>query len=147
MSDLAPIPSNLDEVVETFKGIFGDGSKDFVMRRIRLSLKGGIDAMVMNIDGLTDKDGLMLAFLSITEFAEDDDVDEDLFSDIKLAEYVAHKILPSTSTKVSNEISDVISSVVTGEAALFIQGCSRCVLFEVREAEHRSISEPETEKD
>lgn len=146
VSDLAKIPSNLDEVVETFKGIFGEGSKDFVMRRIRLSLKGGIDAMVMNIDGLTDKDGLMLAFLSITEFAEDDDVDEDLFSDIKLAEYVAHKILPSTSTKVSNEISDVISSVVTGEAALFIQGCSRCVLFEVREAEHRSISEPETEK-
>ena len=39
VSDLAPIPSNLDEVVETFKGIFGDGSKDFVMRRIRLSLK------------------------------------------------------------------------------------------------------------
>ena len=146
ISEMAIIPSNLDDVVYMFKGIFGEESKDFTIRPIRLSLKGGLDALVINIDGLTDKNGLMRAYLSMTELTENDNMDDELFSDVKLTEYIAHKTLPSTSTKISNDIKDVISSIVSGEAVLFIQGCSRCVIFEVRQAEHRSIGEPETEK-
>ena len=55
-------------------------------------------------------------------------------------------IVPSGQIAVLSCIDKVVEHVLTGEAALFIEGARQCVVFEAKGWEHRGIEEPHTEK-
>jgi len=55
-------------------------------------------------------------------------------------------VVPSGQIAVLSCIDKVVDHVLTGEAALFIEGACECVVFEAKGWEHRGIEEPHTEK-
>ena len=63
-----------------------------------------------------------------------------------LADILISHLVPSGQISAVDDFNKVIEKVLTGEAAIFIEGCPKAVVFEAKGWEHRGVDEPSTEK-
>lgn len=133
------ISGSLKSDIELFEKIF---EKDSVLRIKELKARRGksLDCAVVYIDGMTDSDQLNEAVIRPL-----------LTLDVKcesksVAEYIEKQLLFANDTKLMSRVSDILTSVLYGEALILTDGSSQAVVADVKGWRTRGISEPQDER-
>ncbi len=143
----SPIPGTLDGVERRLRDLLGEGSPDVIIRRLVIWTNPEIDAMLLYIEGLASRDIVNLIALRSVMLAERvPTLDASALGRDNIASVFMTHVVPSGQIAVLSCIDKVVEHVLTGEAALFIEGARQCVVFEAKGWEHRAIEEPHTEK-
>lgn len=143
----SPIPDTLDGVERLLRDLLGEGSPDVIMRRVVIWTNPEIEGMLLYIEGLASRDVVNLIALRSVMLAERvPTLDASALGRDNIASVFMTHVVPSGQISVLSCIEKVVEHVLTGEAALFIEGARECVVFEAKGWEHRGIEEPHTEK-
>lgn len=110
-------------------------SFDLIRRDIVI---GGKNAVFYYIDGFI-KDEVMLKIMDSFFSVTPEDMPED-------AEGFIQKKVPYVEVDITEYFDDVIRNVLSGPAALFIDGYSECVILDCRTYPARSVDEPDKDK-
>lgn len=115
-------------------------NNDFVMRTIRL--KNDRKAFLVFIEGMANIDrineGVIKTLLSIPYYS---DFDAEKYGDEIMERFVAH-----AQVFDSNDMDVVAEEVNFGGCAVFVDGCGKAFLLDVRTWSTRSIGKPENEQ-
>ena len=60
----------------------------------------------------------------------------------KIIEYFSHNVMPQSQVTIEENIVKIADSINFGNAAIFIDGCSKGIIIDIKSWEHRSISTP-----
>ncbi len=143
----SPIPDTLDGVERRLRDLLGEGSPDVIIRRVVIWTNPEIEGMLFYIEGLASRDVVNLVALRSVMLAERvPTLDAGALGRDNIASVFMTHVVPSGQIAVLSCIDKVVDHVLTGEAALFIEGARECVVFEAKGWEHRGIEEPHTEK-
>lgn len=143
----SPIPDTLDGVERRLRDLLGEGSPDVIIRRVVIWTNPEIEGMLFYIEGLASRDVVNLVALRSVMLAERvPTLDAGTLGRDNIASVFMTHVVPSGQIAVLSCIDKVVDHVLTGEAALFIEGARECVVFEAKGWEHRGIEEPHTEK-
>jgi len=142
-----PIPDTLEGVERRLRDLMGEGSPDVIIRRLIIWTNPEIEGLLFYIEGLASRDVVNLIALRSVMLAERvPTLDASALGRDNIASVFMTHIVPSGQISVLSCIDKVVEHVLTGEAALFIEGARQCVVFEAKGWEHRGIEEPHTEK-
>ncbi len=143
----SPIPDTLDRVEQRLRDLLGGGSPDVILRRLVIWTNPEIDGLLFYIEGLASRDVVNLVALRSVMLAERvPRMDAAALSRDNIASTFMTHLVPSGQISVLSCMDRIVEQVLTGEAALFIEGARQCVVFEAKGWEHRGIEEPHTEK-
>ena len=110
-------------------------SFDIIRRDIII---GGKASVFYYIDGFI-KDEVMLKIMDSFLSVEDKDMPED-------AEGFIQQIVPYVEVDIAEDFDQVIRNVLSGPAALFIEGYKECIILDCRTYPARSVDEPDKDK-
>jgi len=127
-----PIFPTTGENKSYLTGLFEDCS-DFVIREFKIERSAG--AIMFFVDGLVNCELANETMRSLME----------LEGHNQLMERIHETILPVSQTQLIDNYSDLLLSILGGDAGLIVEGSNQAVLMGIRGAELRSINEPETE--
>lgn len=131
---------SLEENLKLFEDIFYECS-DVTFKKFKIGTEG-IDAVLINIDGLIDKrqvhQEILKPLMYLTKF------DNDKKKDISL------DILNKTNLNVgevseSKDLNNLLDGILSGESLLLIDGHNKGILIDTRGWKIRNIEEPESE--
>lgn len=134
----------LKENLKLIEDIIGF-SDDVVVREFQLGGKTGIEAAIIFVDGLTDKQVInenILKPLLIEKFPGDE-LKDPARSDI--IKFIKDKTITINELKVVDQLEKVIDGVLDGDTALLVDGYIDTFLLNTRGWDKRSISEPQSE--
>ncbi|OXM84457.1 spore germination protein [Paenibacillus rigui] len=127
-----PIFMELEENKKYLTSLFEDCS-DFVIRE--LQLEHSSRAIFFFVDGMVN-----------TEFANDTMKSLMILEGREpLLDQIVQRNLPVSQTQKTDNYSDLLISVLSGDAGLIVENNNQAVLMGIRGMQTRSISEPETE--
>ena len=130
---------SLKELLSELKQTFAD-SADLTVRELSLRSDTGLEAAVVTMEGMCDKEQLgqtVLTPLLSFDFGRD--------SGEEAADAVLHSVLASSDIIEFSDEQQLISFITSGFAALVIDGCARGFAIGVQGFAFRSVSEPESE--
>jgi spore germination protein len=134
INDLKSVPIfiELEENKSYLTALFEDCS-DFVIREFEI--EGGTSAILFFVDGMVNTQFANEAMktLMILEGKE------------QLIDKILETTLPVTQTQKTDNYSELLLSVLSGDAGLIVESNDQAILMGIRGAEKRSINEPETE--
>lgn len=110
-------------------------SFDIIRRDIII---GGKASVFYYIDGFI-KDEVMLKIMDSFLSVEDKDMPED-------AERFIQQLVPYVEVDIAEDFDQVIRNVLSGPAALFIEGYKECIILDCRTYPARSVDEPDKDK-
>ena len=114
-------------------------NNDIIIREI--TLKGGCRAFVLFIDGMVTTESVDLAVIkTLLEIPYIAGESENVCDTAK-ERFIAH-----SQAMVTEKMDNVFEEVNFGSCAVFIDGCEKSILLDVRGWDHRSIDKPENEK-
>ncbi|UQZ85215.1 Spore germination protein B1 [Paenibacillus konkukensis] len=127
-----PIHSSLEENKNYLNALFKDCS-DFVIREF--NIEDSVKAIMFFVDGMVNTEFANDAMkaLMILEGGE------------RLLDRIIETTLPVTQVQKSDNYSDLLLSVLGGDAGLVVDGNTQALMMGIRGMEKRSIQEPETE--
>jgi spore germination protein len=127
-----PIFMTLDDNKNYLNDLF-ENCSDFVIREFMI--EGGISAIIFFVDGMVNTQFANEAMktLMILEGNE------------QLIDRILETTLPVTQTQQTDNYSDLLLSVLSGDAGLIVENNNQAILMGIRGMEKRSINEPETE--
>ncbi|NHN31955.1 spore germination protein [Paenibacillus agricola] len=127
-----PVFLSLEENKSYLNELFADCS-DFVIREFQI--EGGISAILFFVDGMVNTQFANEAMksLMILEGKE------------QLLDRIIEMTLPVSQTQQTDNYSDMLLSVLSGDAGLIVEGNNQALLMGIRGMEKRAINEPETE--
>ncbi|MDI9478255.1 MAG: spore germination protein, partial [Bacillota bacterium] len=134
----------LKENLKLIEDIIGF-SDDVVVREFQLGGKTGIEAAIIFVDGLTDKQVInenILKPLLIEKFPGDE-LKDPARSDI--IKFIKDKTITINELKIVDQLEKVIDGVLDGDTALLVDGYIDTFLLNTRGWDKRSISEPQSE--
>src|SRR5665647_2584523 len=123
----------------TQKAFISDKNSDIIIRQFKIAQK--IEAFIVFIDGMVDRE-------TINNYILRQLMKPELFENYKgdrLIEFVENNVLSVHDTKKETKYDMIIGQICNGITALFIDGCSECLVFETRGYEKRSVEKPATE--
>lgn len=132
----AEISASLQENLIYLRGVFGP-SFDLMVRE--LPVNGNRAAFVL-CEGMCDD--LLLSQIAVTPILHATNIPKEPDEQFL---YLRDHVLSGTDHKEAFDMADVLNLMMSGFAALFIDGVTRCEVFGVQGFERRSISDPETE--
>lgn len=112
---------------------------DLIIRKFILS--NGIKAFIAFIEGMTDKQVVNNFILRQLMWPESFNT----YEGNDIAAYIVDKVLSVNDIKKSNEFKKIISEVLNGRTALFVDGSEECILVETKGYEKRNVDKPVTE--
>lgn len=118
-----------------------DLNKDIVLKKFQLASQHELGALLVFIDGISDKKIINQTILKPLISAQ-------VASHIKLQGFMAKRIqelIPNSQTSLIREFSVLEGSINGGDAVLFIEGCDEALVIEVRGGKRRAVSTPQTE--
>ncbi|MCX8130284.1 MAG: spore germination protein [Clostridia bacterium] len=135
--------SDYDSNMEAIKKEFGiPYNTDIMTREFKIARK--IKAFVVYVDGMVDR-----TFLS--EFVLRQLMDADNFQDYCvadnacIADFIADNIISVHEIGKMKDLNTVFFQILSGETALFIDGCDTCLVISTRGYEKRNVEKPVTE--
>ena len=130
-----PVSLSLQSNIDYLK-IRYENSPDLTVRKIRLN---GINAAVINIDNMVDKDILALGIIKpIFEYSFSG-TPEKCMNDIK------YKILYTDEIIDIDTYEEIESKILSGFAVIALDGCEKMLAVGIQGYQSRSISEPEAD--
>lgn len=130
------LSANLDAIKQKF-GM--PKNQDIAIREFKIGRK--IKAFIVYISGMADKQTLNLSIFP--QLMSKDIVDE--LGEECPVDYLMENVLTIHSVTKAKEYKEIILQVLNGVSALFVEGCSECILIETRGYEKRSVDQPITE--
>ncbi|MFD2116015.1 spore germination protein [Paenibacillus yanchengensis] len=131
------IPSNLEELKERLKNELGyKKSFDIVVREMNIA---GKKVMFVYLSGLVNSD-LLTDVLNRLTLLDDGEVSRAVFNDF------FDKYVPAGQANAEDSWSKVLTNVLSGMAAFFMDGEHDCIVLDVRNYPSRSLEEPSLEK-
>ncbi|AZN43699.1 spore germination protein [Paenibacillus albus] len=115
-------------------------SYDIIFRNVQMF--GEIKALLVYVDGLVDTktlDNVLLRSWMFGESAHKQDKRSITFDNI------LEQLFPIASIQTAESIEDIEKDILSGCAALVIDGYDRTVIADLRGFEHRTVEEPSTE--
>lgn len=138
-----PVNPDLDRNVELMKKLFGESS-DFVIRQFHFGASKEIRVALVFVDGLVDRNSISESVLKpfVLRTLEQDG------SEVLPAnpyDLIVHWLVTFYSVKEEKEIGKLLDLVLSGFAALFIDGSEKALAVEVKGWPSRSVEEPKAE--
>lgn len=131
------LETNLKYFSDTFKG-----DKTIKIRRISSRSESPIKAGIIFVDGLVNdliiNQNIIAPIITYTGDAEHDS--DSLFST------VTDNIIFGDDISFTNDLYNLIDSILAGDTALFIDGCPDAVIISTKAWTLRSVDEPDSEK-
>ncbi len=133
------ISGNLKTDVALFQEIF---KKDAILRIKKISVRNteSFDCAILFMDGMTDSEQLNQAVIRplIT-------VDK-LNTKTTVADFISEQILFANDVKQKSDISEILQSVLYGEAVILLDKSKTAIIIDVKGWDTRGISEPSEER-
>ncbi len=131
----ADLATNLEIIKQRF---LMPVNQDIILREFKIGRKK--KAFIAYMDGMTDTQTLNLAILpklmSRDACAEGEE---------PTADYLIESVLSIHGIKKAKSFNDITLQVLGGVSALFVDGCSECILMETRGYDKRNVDSPKTE--
>lgn len=133
------LSGNIKKDVMLFKDIF---KKDSVLRtkEIKVRNQNRLDCFLIYMDGMVDSEQVNDAVIEplLTNAAENDCK--------TIADYIATQVLFVRDAKTTDNVAQILSGILYGEALLLIDGSKTAVLIDLKGFKTRGISAPEQER-
>ncbi|MDW7652025.1 MAG: spore germination protein [Bacillota bacterium] len=127
------LQENIDFLTEKM-GI--DISFDILVKKLEI---GTTKAALVYIDGFVNGDVLTLILQNLAQLQRSD------LSPDPLKKLTEHKI-PYMELEADDDLSEIIDQILSGQAALFLDGEAKAILLDTREYPVRGPEEPDTER-
>lgn len=118
-------------------------NSDVLFREFKLK-KSNLSCLLIFLNGLSNSKTIDKDILPVLLEPFDSD-DLELFKLTEKMEFIKNYLLPISDIKDTKSIEDVTSKILTGKAALLIDGCENALLLGIKEEKTRSIEEPPSE--
>ncbi len=138
------LSKNLEENLKILREALGS-SNDVIIREIKISPHSNVDAAVIYIDGLVDRNLLNHDILQPLMFNLQIIKDNASHNHTSLIDYIKSSVLNVGQITVVQDIDRVIAQVLTGHIAILAEGVSRALLIDAKGWETRRIEEPKNE--
>jgi stage V sporulation protein AF len=123
-----------DNIMQFNRRLRLDKNADIIYKALQID---GVDAGFYFVDGFVD-DSVMQRILQYFCGLKKDD--------IKNADVFAAANVPYVEVSVQEDADKIITDILSGVAALFVEGMDKCILIECRSYPVRSVSEPWKDK-
>lgn len=133
------LSGNLEKDISLFKEIF---KKDCALRikRIKARKCENLDCALVYMDGMVDSEQVNDAVIEPLLTVDVKKSSEDL------SEYIENQVLFARDVKKLDNLADIISGILYGEALLLINGSQKGLNIDVKGWKTRGISEPQDER-
>ncbi|QHW29737.1 spore germination protein [Paenibacillus rhizovicinus] len=137
---LPPLSASAENNVSVIRQLLGSPS-DLSVRSFTIG-SGKLPCVLLCIDGLIDKQLINEQVLKplIQRFA-----DEITPEPAELPNLIIQEILSVTEVELANAMDEVDNGILSGNAALFVDGSAQVVLIDCKGWQTRAIEEPQTE--
>lgn len=133
------LSGDLENNVSLIKDIFKKEST-LRIKRIRVRNEIKFDCALIYLDGMVDSmqlnEGVIKPLITVSA----------PFDSMTLAEYIEKQILFARDVKSKNKISEILQSIMYGEAVLLIENSPQAVAVDVKGFKTRGINEPQDER-
>lgn len=137
-SDLPTLSQDLNENLVTIKNTFSN-TTDLIIREFKIGTEHQINAFAVMIVGLINEesvnDNLIKPLMSLDRAISSDSV----------VKVVKDSALYVPSIQETQKLEDVLTGILSGDTALFIDGVDSALLASIRGWEARGVEEPKTE--
>ena len=136
--------AELESNVNYLQAIIGK-SNDVIFREFTFNLVKPIKGVLVFIDGLTDRETIneyILEALTTYQVGPEAEWPHDRPN---LAQQIKDYVLNINEVSLESSFPTIITAILSGETAVFIEGNARALLCNTRGWEHRGIEEPQTE--
>ncbi|WP_334077563.1 spore germination protein [Paenibacillus sanfengchensis] len=138
------IQQNIEANQAHLKSTLGK-SDDVIFREFELNTKKTVKVLICFINGIVNLDFINKNIIkSVMEPLELADLNGSQFSSRMIKVFKNH-ILSAAELKEADCMDKVIDAILSGETALFIDGCDSALTISTQGFESRSIEEPKTE--
>lgn len=142
-NDSFKVSKSIEENLEFINNKIGHNS-DFICRRIKIGLDKQIDVAIVYIEGLVNKatvnEDILKPLMKDTK---------DIYSlekaDLNTFDFIYTNILTSGEVKCTDNLDNIIDSVLTGETAVLINKSNRTLIIGTKGWESRGVQPPKTE--
>jgi len=128
---------NLNDNISNIKSQFGS-QNELVIRNLVIGENGGIEATIIYINGLVNKDMIDRDILNPLMLH----VQEDLTDMVNVEEYLYKKYIAVSNTYVETDLNKVVDNIKRGKTALIIQESCDIIIVDTAGGVHRAITEP-----
>lgn len=135
------ISCDLDVNLETIRRKFDmPKNHDIIIREFKIGRK--IKAFMAYMEGMVDRNILNLSiFPQLLSKELSDEISKECPVD-----YLIENVITINQLIKTRKFSEIVLQVLSGLSALFIEGCSECILLDTRGYEKRNVDQPITEK-
>jgi len=137
------ISSSLEKNINYIKTVF-DRCSDVVMREFKIPADEPISAYLIYIDGMVNIDLIAENILRSVQF-NTSIINEGKISKSNALNVVKDQLLSIGEVSTVRDMDALVQNVLSGQAALLIDGISQAIISSVRQLESRGIDEPQTE--
>lgn len=139
------LSENLDSNLRTLRGVFGQ-SGDVIVREMKISPDSNVvDAAVVYIDGLVDRELVNRDILQPLMFNLQIIRDKVRQNHAGLINFIEASVLTVGQINATEEVDRIISGVLAGNSAVLVNGSAQGLLIDAKGWEMRSIEEPTNE--
>jgi len=138
------LSKNLEENLQILREALGQSS-DVVIRDMKINSNSNVDAAVVYIDGLVDRDLVNHDILQPLMFNLQLIKDNVSQNHSSLIDFIKSSVLTVGQISGTEEIDAVISNVLLGNTAILAEGVTQALLIDAKGWEARSIAEPTNE--
>ena len=137
------ISDSLDKNIDYIKRVF-DRCSDVVVREFKIPAKEAIDASLIYIDGMVDDDLVAESILRSLQL-NPAIINDDKVNKSNAFTMVKERLLSIGEIKTVRDMDSLVEHVLSGQAALLIDGSAQAIISSVRKLESRTVDEPQTE--
>lgn len=141
--DEQPVRARLDESLKDVQETLGK-NPDVVTRQFLIGPGKGVKAALVYIDGLIDKVTVNQGVLRPLMVESRTETGTGLRRQNALA-FVESHLLAAGQASRSHSVNDLVSSVLSGDTVLLVDGANEALVVSTRGWEHRAIEEAESE--
>lgn len=128
---------NVQNNINTIKNLVGN-VEEMVIRNIVIGKKSTIQASIIYINGLVNKDVIDRDILNPLMLH----VEETVFTMKNLDDYICKKYIPSSNAYVETDVNKVVDGIKRGKTILVLQGTNNFIVVDTTGGVYRSIQEP-----
>jgi len=140
-----PLSPDIRKNIARLKATLG-GSDDIVFREFKINNASELEAALIFIDGLTNKDHLQRDLLAPLMLFANQTGQAEWASGRRGFEALKSRLLTMTEIKDASTLRECIEAVLAADAVLLIEGSERAILLGVKTWEHRPVMEPTSER-
>lgn len=138
---VSDISKCLQDNLDNLKEILGE-SGDVIYREFSFGTKVQINAAIIYLEGLTDKN--TISEIVMKPFMHDSKLFNMESSMIDL-NVIKNNLLYAGNVQQASSMNSVVNSCLSGDTVLFVDGCKDVLIIQTRGWEKRGVDEPKTE--